>query len=108
MGFLSTLTSYNQQWNEVNREGIDADELKTIKSIEVTEHEFEWGTAVSFCFAMTNGAVKYAFMSRDCELEVGDAVDPNSVEFIELERDGETCLKVTGSKLKPSNRGRRN
>lgn len=89
MGFLDSLRTYAGSWNEVSREKLSASEVKSISKIEIVEKEQEWGTSVSMCFHMLGGGKKYVPLSRDSDLEVGDAVKPQSVEIITLERDGE-------------------
>lgn len=89
MGFLDSLRTYAGSWNEVSREKLSASEVKSINKIEIVEKEQEWGTSVSMCFHMLGGGKKYIPLSRDSDLEVGDAVKPQSVEIITLERDGE-------------------
>lgn len=89
MGFLDSLKTYAGAWEETGREKLSANEIKSIDKIEVVEKDNEWGTSVSMCFFMKGGGRKYVPLSRDCDLEDGDGVDPKSVEIITLERDGE-------------------
>ena len=60
-----------------------------IDKIEVVERDNDWGTSVSMCFFMKSGGKKFVPLSRDCDLEAGDGVNPKSVEIITLERDGD-------------------
>ena len=94
---------YGGSWEEQERESLEG--LEDVKSIEVTEKDFlqEDGstrTRVSMCFTMKNGRQRYIALSRDSELEVGDKVNPASVEVISLERDGDTIYRVDGEKLR--------
>lgn len=89
MGFLDSLKTYAGAWEETGREKLSASEVKSIDKIEVVEKDNEWGTSVSMCFFMKSGGRKYVPLSRDCNLEDGDGVDPKSVEIITLERDGD-------------------
>lgn len=89
MGFLDSLTTYAGGWSETDREKLSASELKTVDHIEVVERENDWGTSVSMCFFMKAGGRKYVPLSRDSDLEAGDVVNPESVEIITLERDGD-------------------
>lgn len=89
MGFLDSLRTYAGSWNEVSREKLSTSEVKSISNIEIVEKEQEWGTSVSMCFHMLGGGRKYVPLSRDSSLEVGDSVNPKSVEIITLEKDGE-------------------
>ena len=53
----------------------------------------------SMCFFMKSGGQRRVFLSRDCALEVGDFVNPETVTLQQFERNGENCLKADGSKL---------
>lgn len=93
---------YGGGWNLVEREALDCED---VKSIEVTEKDFiqddgTTRTRVSMCFTMANGRTRYQPLSRDSELEVGDKVDPESVEVLILERDGEEIYRVDGEVLR--------
>lgn len=93
---------YGGGWEETGREPLDC---SAAKSIEVTERDFTQDdgsirTRVSMCFTMPNDRQRFIPLSRDSELEVGDKVDPKSVEVITLERDGEEIHRVDGSILK--------
>ena len=89
MGFLDSLRTYAGAWEETGREKLSTSEVKSIDKIEVVEKDNDWGTSVSMCFFMKSGGRKYVPLSRDCDLQDGDTVDPKSVEIITLERDGE-------------------
>ena len=89
MGFLDSLTTYARAWEETGREKLSASDIKSIDKIEVVEKDNDWGTSVSMCFFMKSGGKKFVPLSRDCDLEEGDGVDPKSVEIITLERDGD-------------------
>ena len=89
MGFLDSLTTYAGAWKETGREKLSASDIKSIDKIEVVEKDNDWGTSVSMCFFMKSGGKKFVPLSRDCDLEEGDGVNPKSVEIITLERDGD-------------------
>ena len=89
MGFLDSLTTYASAWKETGREKLSANDIKSIDKIEVVEKDNDWGTSVSMCFFMKSGGKKYVPLSRECDLEDGDTVNPKSVEIITLERDGD-------------------
>lgn len=89
MGFLDSLKTYGGAWEETGREKLSTSEVKSIDKIEVVEKDNDWGTSVSMCFFMKGGSRKYVPLSRDCDLQDGDTVDPKSVEIITLERDGD-------------------
>lgn len=98
-----TKQEYGGSWEETNREALEG--IEDVKSIEVTERDFRQDdgttrTRVSMCFTMKNGRTRYVPLSRDSELEVGDKVDPASVEVITLERDDEEIYRVDGAVLK--------
>lgn len=99
-----TKQEYGGSWEVTEREALEGTE--DVKSIEVTERDFRQNdgstrTRVSMCFTMKNGRMRYAVLSRDSELEVGDKVDPASVEVLTLERDGdEPIYRVDGEVLK--------
>ena len=100
MGFLDSLRTYAKGWEETGREKLSASEVKSIDKIEVVEKENDWGTSVSMCFFMKGGGRKYVPLSRDCELQDGDTVDPKSVEIITLERDGDDPIYRAEGKSK--------
>lgn len=89
MGFLDSLPTYAGSYQEIDSEKLSASEIKTIDHIEVVEKEQDWGTSVSFCFYMKSGGRKYVPMSRDCDKEVGEQIDPKKVIIKTLQRDGE-------------------
>ena len=98
MGFLDSLRTYGSSWAETSKEKLSSNEVKAIDKIEVTTKDNEWGTSVSMCFFMKSGGRKFVPLSRDSDLEVGDIVDPKSVEIITLERAGdEPVYKADGS-----------
>lgn len=100
MGFLDSRRTYAGNWAVTAREKLDKDDVKAISRIEVVEKEQDWGTSISMCFFMKAGGKKFVSLSRDSELEVGDSVDPKSVEVLTLERDGEEPIfKVDGEAL---------
>lgn len=95
-------TEYGKGWNEVAT--VPMQGMENVESIEVTERDFRQDdgsmrTRVSMCFTMKSGGQRYAALSRNSELEVGDLVDPSSVTVTVLERDGETIHRVDGEAL---------
>jgi hypothetical protein len=106
MSFLSTLAEFGGSWEETSRESLDKNELKEIKSIEVVERTSKGGNGstagekfLCMVFFMKSGKTKSAYLSKMSDLEAGDKVDPKSVEFITLERDGEETVKADGTAL---------
>ena len=89
MGFLDSLRTYAGAWEETGREKLSTSEVKSIDRVEVVEKDNDWGTSISMCFFMKSGGKKYVPLSRNCDLQDGDTVDPKSIEIITLERDGE-------------------
>lgn len=94
---------YGGSWEETNREPLEG--IENVKNIEVTERDFKQDdgstrTRVSMCFTMKNGRQRFVPLSRDSELEVGDKVDPETVEVLTLERDDEEIYRVDGEVLK--------
>lgn len=100
MGFLDSIKTYAGSWSESGRESLSKAELSSISKIEVVEKENDWGTSVSMCFFMKSGAKKFVPLSRDCDLEEGDVVDPKSVEIIALDKDGEDTIYRAMGKAK--------
>ena len=100
MGFLDSLRTYAGSWEVTNTEKLSAAEIKSVDKIEVIEKEFDWGTSVSMCFFMKTGGRKYVSLSRDSKLNVGDIVDPKSVEILTLERDGDDPIYKADGKVK--------
>lgn len=100
MSFLSTLQEFGGSWEETSREKLSKEELKEIKNIEVVERHSKDGEAFNcMVFFLKNGRTKSAYLSKKSDLDVGDAVDPKSVEFITLERDGEVTVKADGETM---------
>jgi hypothetical protein len=100
MGFFSELKELGGSWKETSREKLSKEELKTISSIEVVERHSKEGEAFNcMVFFLKSGKQKSAYLSKMSDLEVGDSVDPKSVVFINLERDGETTTKADGEAL---------
>ena len=101
---------YGGSWDEVSRESItECEDFSDIASAEVTEHDFRQDdgsikTRVSICLTMKNKRVRYLVLSKDSELEVGDPVDPSTIDIIELERDGETIHRADGEVLKKTSK----
>ena len=100
MGFLDSLRTYAGAWEVTNTEKLSAAEIKSVDKIEVIEKDNDWGTSVSMCFFMKGGGRKYVPLSRDSELNVGDIVDPKSVEILTLERDGDDPIYRAEGKSK--------
>lgn len=96
MGFLSSLQTYGQSWEETAREKLTEEDVKSVKSAKVVTKEQEWGTSVSICLVMKDGGQKFVPLSRDSSLEEGDTVDVKSIEIITLERDGEVIHRADG------------
>lgn len=97
MRLLASLTTYNKGWEEVSREMLsEDDDFKDVESAKVESREQEWGTSTSICLFMKSGGKRYIPLSRDSELEDGDNVDPESIEIIELEKDGDTIFRADG------------
>ena len=92
MGFLDSLMTYAGSWEEVSREKLSKSDVQNVQSIQVVTKEQEWGTSTSMCFTMVGGGKKFVPLSRDSELQEGDKVNPNTVEIITLEKDGENPI----------------
>lgn len=103
---ISDITKeYGGSWVETSREKLD--DVKDIASAEVTERDFVQDdgttkTVASICFHMKNGRDRFKQLDRNSDLEVGDKVDPKSIEVITLERDDDEIYRVDGKKLKKS------
>lgn len=107
MGFLDSLETYGQSWEVVGREALSSEDKKAVNKITVVEKEQEWGTSISMCFMMAGGGQKFVALSRDCDLEPGEIVDPETVEILELERDGETIYRAEGEAIKVEEKPKR-
>lgn len=100
MSFYSTLQEFGGSWEEVNREKLTKEEIKEIKEIKIVERASKEGDVFNcMVFFMKNGKQRSAYLSKKSDLEVGDKVDPKSVEFITLERDDEQSIKADGTAL---------
>lgn len=92
---LNSLTSYGQKWEVTDNallKDVDPSGIKDVKRAEVTSHEFDWGTGVSICLFLKSGGVKYLPLSSESSLEVGDEVSTDSIEILQLERDGDNPI----------------
>lgn len=92
---LNSLTSYGQKWEVTDNallKDVDPSGIKDVKRAEVTSHEFGWGTGVSICLFLKSGGVKYLPLSSESSLEVGDEVSTDSIEILQLERDGDNPI----------------
>lgn len=100
MSYLANLAEFGGKFEETNRESLSKEEIKGIKSIEIVErHSQEGEPFLCMCFHMKSGKQKSAYLSKKSDLEVGDQVDPKSVEFITLERGDEVTVKADGTAL---------
>lgn len=91
MSVFSKMRDYNMgSWEVIDTEKLSKAELKAIDEIVVVEKEQEWGISTSMCFIMNGGKKhRYCPLSRDSSLEEGDVVDPTSVTFLILSKEGE-------------------
>lgn len=101
---------YGGSWELVSTSELEG--IENVTSIKVTEKDFKQDdgttrTRVSMCFTMKNGKTRYVALSRDSDLEIGDSVDPDTVEVLELERDGETIYRVDGDILKTKKKSKK-
>lgn len=98
MGLLDKFADYGGNWEMVDKSKFSKAELKNIDSAEVVEKEQDWGISTSICLHMKSGKRKYIALSNQSDLEVGDVVDPSTIEVMTFERDGEDkpCFKADG------------
>lgn len=103
MSFLSKLQDFGGSWVETSREKLSKEEIKTVDRIEVVERTSKGGNGskagekfLCMVFFMKSGKQRSAYLSKMSDLEAGDEVDPKTVEFITLERDGEEVIKADG------------
>lgn len=97
MGFLEKLTSYGaSKWKLESTKAITKADKVEVESAEVVASTY----GLSMCFAMKSGSRKFVPLSRDSQLAEGDVVDINSVQFLELSREGENnILRADGEAL---------
>lgn len=92
---LNSLTSYGKKWEVTDNallKDVDPSGIMGVERAEVTSHEFDWGTGVSICLFLKSGGVKYLPLSNESDLEVGDEVSTESIEILQLERDGDNPI----------------
>lgn len=103
MSVFSKFKEYGGSWNVTDTEKISKAEVAEIKSAEVVTKEQKWGTSISICFLMKNGRKRFGALSKMSDLEVGDKVDPKSITFLTLSKDGEKDIyRVDGELLESS------
>lgn len=89
MSIFADLTSYGaSKWELEATRAISKAEKAEVSSAEVVESQY----GLSMCFTMKSGGKKFIPVSRDSQLAEGDEVDINSVQFIELSREGENNI----------------
>lgn len=89
MSIFSGLTNYGgAKWGVESTRSISAAEKKEIDGAEVVSSEY----GLSMCFTMKSGGKKYLPVSRDSQLAEGDVVAINSIQFIELGREGDNNI----------------
>lgn len=95
MSLFSSVKTFGGSWTVASQEKLTAAEKKQIKSAVVKEAEH--GPYV--CFMMKGGQMRNIFAGRDSQdLVGGEEVNLNSVEILELERDGdENLIRIEAS-----------
>lgn len=88
MSVLSNLRVYGHgKWQVKNVEKLSEEDVASIKSAEVCPSRFE-GKA-SICLVLKSGGVSYLPVDQNCSCEIGQSVDPNSIEIVTLSAQGE-------------------
>ena len=90
MGLLDKVM-FVRCWSEVSRTNFTEEELAKIESIDVVAGE--WGLSAR---VFINGTDKCTFygLSKDCNLAVGDKLDPKKCVIVTLERGADTVEKL--------------
>jgi hypothetical protein len=87
---FSKLREYGGSWEVVDSKPLDKKDIAETRRAEVVPSQY----GNSICFHLKTGGMKFVPCGRDCDLEVGDEVDPKKVVILELERGDETCYKA--------------
>ena len=97
MSIFKDLTNYGgTKWELEATKGITKADKAEVESAEVVASTY----GLSMCFAMKAGGMKFVPLSRDSQLAEGDEVDINSVQFLELSREGDNnILRADGEAL---------
>ena len=103
MSVFSKFMEYGGPWEVTNREKISSEEAKAVKRALVVTKEQNWGESISICFFMANGKIKFCPLSKKSSLVEGDEVDPKSIVFLTLSKEGEDDIhKCDGKPLEDS------
>lgn len=87
---FSSKRVYGESWEVTDEREFEKEEIALVKKAEVVPSQY----GLSVCFFMKSGGRTYIPLSRDSELEEGDAFDLRGAKILTLERDGETIERV--------------
>lgn len=80
---------HNSSWEITDTDIISDDEVLAIKNIQIVTKHCDWGESTSMCFCMRNGDKKYCPLLGGSMLKEGDEIDPTSIIFYTLSKEGE-------------------
>lgn len=105
MSVFSTLNVYGGKYEVVSTSKLDQDELATCAKVVVENHPLQDSPEVprpTMCFYRAGGTTVFVPVSRDSTtLNIGDLVDPSSIELIQLAKEGSsTIVRADGMPLK--------
>ncbi len=83
---FDSLTSYQSNWEVINRRNFNQAEIAAIQSATVVRSDY----GKSVAFTMKGGGVKYIPLSNRSNKEVGDSIDVAAAELLTLHQAGNT------------------
>ena len=96
MGILDLgLRVYGESWKMVSSQVLSKDDVAGISGAYITSNEY----GPSVCMHLKSGGMQYLSVDRDSQEKakenMGKSVDLIGLTLKKLERDGETCYKIT-------------
>ena len=96
MGILSLgLKVYGESWNLVSSQKLGKEDVEGISGAYITSSEY----GPSVCMYLKSGGTCYLSVDRDSEEKakenMGKSIDLIGLTLKKLERDGDTCYKIT-------------
>lgn len=91
MGILSNMRSYQQNWVEVSRESLSADDKEVIVEMSVVPSKYGKSVQINFI----DGTMKFVPLSRECEdTPCGTIVNADTCQLVTLKRGEEFTVKM--------------
>lgn len=91
MGILSNMRSYQQNWVEVSRESLTADDIEVISEMSVVPSKYGKSVQINFI----DGTMKFVPLSRESEdVPCGTIVKAENAMLVTLKRGDEFTVKM--------------